>query len=368
MGEPGALAVTDERSKNWHHFFVPGGLPAMQRASLEMAEPEEIHFNRRLVDIGVGWSRSWRAGYSAQTGGRRPVGFEEFDAVIFAGTASDATGLEGLRAAFTPVQLKALTSVSYDHRLCIALILKDDLASAVRDLHHGRAEVAFVSGPIALISRQEVKGRCTPGQDAPFAVVIHSTPAFAAKNLQNAKRSNKAPSELGKQHLLESFADLLKLNTQSLHSKVIDSKIVHWRQCQVRKPFPESLTSSPCLAAGAASHLFLAGDFLACEATAGSFEGCIESAEAVAYAACVSLFGKADASDEGRLDDAMARCGRWRAASTNEVAQEIPSPKNATQNRCKGKDPIGGAIANLSRPQGRRWVRQAANDDRLQGA
>ena len=56
---------------------------------------------------------------------------QEFSAVVFAGTASDAGNLEGLRSALSPEQLRALNAVRYDHRMCVALSLGADSAVSV---------------------------------------------------------------------------------------------------------------------------------------------------------------------------------------------------------------------------------------------
>merc|ERR1712032_1280421 len=150
--ESAGLGRTEERCEEWHHFFAPAGLPALQRASLAEAQPEEVHFNRRVIELRAGSSRCWKAGYAGPTGGRRPAGFQEFDAVIFAGTAKDASNLEGLRAALAPTQLAILNAVTYDHRVCMALVLQADLVETVESLCEGRAELVLAdSGPIGLI-------------------------------------------------------------------------------------------------------------------------------------------------------------------------------------------------------------------------
>jgi len=272
--------------------------------------------------------------------------------VIFAGTAQDASNLEGFRTALAPVQLRALKSVTYDHRVCIALILQADMSSHVERLCQGRAELSFAdAGPIALISRQEVKGRTSREPECPFAVVVHGTPAFAMRNLQNAKSSGRPPSEIGKQALLECLAHLLSMSSQSLQSRVVDCKTVHWRQCQVRKAFPQIPQSLPCLIADAAPKLVLAGDYLACKETAGSFEGCLDSAQATAHAMCCALFGEDDAAspvapaanvDEFHHGTSLGRSGRWRSAPAN-TAEPASVSKNE---QCKGS--------------GRRWIHKTA--------
>ena len=74
-----------------------------------------------------------------------------------------------------------LTHPGYDHRLALALIFKANLAKRLEELCQGRAELVVEESPIHLIARQDVKGRSH--HDA-VALVLHSTPAFAASNLQ----------------------------------------------------------------------------------------------------------------------------------------------------------------------------------------
>ena len=109
------LSATEEREPSWYHFCAPGGLPSLQRASLQ-----EAH-NRRVVEL-TGSGGEWQAGFAGERGGRRPVGSQALSVVVFA-TASDAGNLEGLRSVLSSHQLRALNGVRYDHRLCLALQL-----------------------------------------------------------------------------------------------------------------------------------------------------------------------------------------------------------------------------------------------------
>ena len=190
------LAETQERATHWHHFYAPGGLPSLQRASLAEAQLEDLQFNRKVMRLDHADGRWWASFTERGQRGRWPS--EDFDLVIFAGTAQDALSLDGLREALAPAQLQAMQGVRYDHRLCLALILKKgSLASKINELCHGKAELVLDgTSPIHLIARQEVKGRMN---DKAFAVVLHSTQAFAASNLQRVswdRKLNSISSEL----------------------------------------------------------------------------------------------------------------------------------------------------------------------------
>eukprot|EP00434_Breviolum_minutum_P042946 symbB.v1.2.038250.t1/scaffold5887.1/size22752/2 len=277
------LAQNNERNPEWFHFYAPGGLPSLQRASLAEAQPTELHFNRRVMSLKYS-EGCWWASYS-EKGRRSPrsMQWQDFQLVIFAGTAADATQVPGISESLAPKQLQSLRQVRYDHRLCLALILKAELAALVEKFCDGKGEVVLEKSPIYLIARQDVKGR---SNDHAFGLVLHSTPAFAASNLQLAKQKNRPPKDVGTAELLSCLAELLQLEESVLKSNVLDSKVVHWRQCQVQKLMSEAaqmMMVDPMM--------ILAGDYLAKDA--GSFQGCLESAEAAAEAACDLLYGPA---------------------------------------------------------------------------
>lgn len=333
------LACTDERIENWSHFFAPEGLPSLQRKSIDEAKPEELHYNRRVVELvlrsaGNGGKR-WRASYTGEQGGRRPVGYEDFDVVVFAGTAADALNLKGIQAELSNPQLQFLRGVRYDHRLCAAFIFRPELAPALERLCEGKAERSYGEdglGPISLVARQEVKGRSCASA---CSVVVHSTRKFAAKNLQAAKQQNCSPSDLGKQHLLEALSKELDMS-HSLEKALLHSKIVHWRQCQVRGLPNREPKQQSCCVVGATLQLILAGDYLSQSNLAGSFEGCLESAASAAEAVCQMLFPNSDDSYERSADDLGSEAGnkvssRWRitshsnAVSYSEQKENVPS-------------------------------------------
>lgn len=276
------LSDTSERRKDWYHFYAVGGLPSLQRASLTQADVMELHFNRRVMNLR--YEGRWWASYS-ERGTPRSAQWQDFGLLIFAGTAQDALNLSGLRDNLAPQQLQAMRGVRYDHRLALALIFRAHLASRLEKLCQGRAELVVEDSPIHLIARQDVKGR---SHDNAVALVLHSTPAFAASNLQVAKQYNRPPKEPGKAALISSLAELLQMKVPELEKEVLDSKVVHWRQCQVQKPLQDlgsAMLVDPML--------ILAGDYLAQDA-AGSFQGCLDSAEAAATMACDLLYGPSE--------------------------------------------------------------------------
>lgn len=335
--EPLGLGSTAERGgAGWCHFYAPDGLTQMQRCSLDEAQPEELHFNRRVVELtpcGNGASMRWRVGHAGQS--RRSEGSEEFDLVIFAGTARDAIGLDGLRDTLSPSQQRELTKVGYDHRLAVALVLKPELGTRLEELCKGRCELSFGddSGKvISLMVRQESKGRAFGV--AASVVILHSTPAFAARNLQASKQARRPPSDLGRRALLGELSGLLRMQVRELETKILDSKTVHWRQAQVVRGYNFSAEQiHGCLVAGAAPNLLLAGDYLAGPQIAGSFEGCLASAEAAAQRASDHLFGV-----------------RSELVSTT-LSACVPPSRTKTE---------GGSIARA--PRAKRWQRKVVSE------
>lgn len=334
QAEPSVLSSTSERSSDWCHFFAPSGLPSLQHASLQHAEPAEIHFNRRVVEMApstAGEQTRWRVGHSERSG-RRAARYQEFDAVVFAGTARDASSLQGVRDALTPQQVRALSGVRYDHRLCTALILPVKFRAKLDALCTGKAELLVrtqgKAGPLELVARQDVKDRESV---AAIAVTLHSTTAFAAQNLQDSRHANKSPTQFGQRRLVAAFAELLSMPLGDLESLVIDSKVVHWRQCQVRHPFQNAILQDtrPCLVAGIVPGLVLAGDYFADSSMAGSFEGCLESADAAARAVCDMLWGT-----DAHVQDASASAS---AATDSTRVRQVHSRRDGAPDIHQGR-------------------------------
>lgn len=118
----------------------------------------------------------------------------------------------------------------YDHRLCLALILRDALRPKISELC--TASELLCEEPIHLVARQDVKGSASSA----LAVTLHSITSFAAQNEQRARAQRKSPKQLATAALLRSFAELLHLELSALEEAVLASKLVHWRQCQVQQP------------------------------------------------------------------------------------------------------------------------------------
>lgn len=352
------LATTDERQPGWCHFHAPAGMSSIQRASLDDAQPDELHFNRRLLELMPGTSRRWRAGYSGQRGGRRPAGYDEFDIVVFAGTAADAGNNEGIRNVLAAEQQEALRAVRYDHRICMALVLKENIAVPLEKLCDGNAEAVPDDDVISLIARQDVKGRNHASARA-CAVTLHGTLPFAKRNEQLAREHKKPPTLTGSQQLLQSFASLLQIPVAQLRGLVLDSKVVHWRQCQVSRPFSGNAGSDGCLVAAKDPCLILAGDYLAGTGLAGSFEGCLMSAKAAAATVASMLSSNTSAPSRG-LQGRLSRRGTPQHIRDDAGGHAAGEQRARWSHGRAGRPNVDADAAKGSQATGRRrWQRAA---------
>jgi len=147
--------------------------------------------------------------------------------------------------------------------------------------------MGFENVPISLIARQDLKGRAC---STACTIVLHSTTEFAAEAFHSAHNQEQSLIEIGRKGLLGALAELLSLPHQQLEAAVLHSKLVTWLQSQVVSPAELSEGHPSCMVAERAPNLILAGDYLS--KLAGSFEGCLESAEAVAEEAYRALYAK----------------------------------------------------------------------------
>eukprot|EP00746_Dinoflagellata_sp_MGD_P028824 gnl/MRDRNA2_/MRDRNA2_168151_c0_seq1.p1 gnl/MRDRNA2_/MRDRNA2_168151_c0~~gnl/MRDRNA2_/MRDRNA2_168151_c0_seq1.p1 ORF type:complete len:465 (+),score=106.54 gnl/MRDRNA2_/MRDRNA2_168151_c0_seq1:174-1397(+) len=293
--EPKGLANTAERrNAGWSHFHAPAGLTSLQWASLKEARIDDCRFESRVTEM-VSLPGELLPRWRVSCGGKAPRSADvaEFDAVVFAGTATDAINLEGLKNALSVTQQNVLRGAVYDHRIAVSLLLKLELCAKIESLCGGKAELALegsrYTGPLGLIARQEAKGRM---HKSGCALTLHSTTQFAAQNLQDSKRAGQHPKERGFKAMRTQLADMLEIPLQALDAATIDSKVVHWRQCQVVRPRQErGAAVTKCMVASSASSLIVAGDYLADAEVAGSFNGCLESAAEAAKVACDILIG-----------------------------------------------------------------------------
>merc|ERR1712187_39656 len=79
------------------------------------------------------------------------------------------------------------------------------------------------------------------GIESATAVVLHSTPEFAAACWAKVWKNERVKPAEG---LMERFADLLRMPSGLLKASVIESKLVHWMQSQMHQPFKHPKTSS----------------------------------------------------------------------------------------------------------------------------
>jgi len=346
--DPKGLGSTTERKiPGWSHFHAPAGLTSLQWASLKEARVDDCRFESRVTEMtqlpGDIFPR-WRIGFGGSGKSRGPAGSAEFDVVVFAGTATDALGLEGLKNALSLAQQVALKGVRYDHRIALTLLLQAEFLKKLESLCKGQAELSVEGtgkiGSLSLVARQEVKGR---SHKKACALTLHSTPQFAAQNLQVAKQAEQHPKDRGSLAMRGQLADMLGIPLQALDAAVIDSKVVHWRQCQVIQPLrARGATPRGCMIASTAPSLVVAGDYLADADIAGSFEGCLESAIAAARAACDALLGSSSALQTSKCEEYS---GPYPGSSTIRMS---PLESRSGARGCNSKGRWHGSVVSSS--------------------
>merc|ERR1712194_431101 len=124
----------------------------------------------------------------------------------------------------------------------------------------------------------------------------------------------------------------LSLTTAQIREALLESKVVHWRQCQVQKPLHPRIAREPCLRIesedGTGPLLVICGDYF----VEGSFHGSARSAAAAAKVAAEWIAGPMLPSEV--LAD-VPRTRRWASekASGGSEGTEVMCSKG----RSKGK-------------------------------
>jgi len=178
---------------------------------------------------------------------------------------------------------------------------------------------------LGLLAWQDRKAR---DHEQRTALVAHSTTAFARANLARAREAGKHPKEHGHEAMLAAVAQQLRLSVGELRRLVVESKVVHWRQCQMQQAAPYAGECMEASLAGEDSPLLvLAGDYF----TEGNFHGSMRSARAAAAAVMSWLGGAAPVDDD--VDRAAAQRaghrGRGQGRAARRWAQKLPQDLGA---------------------------------------
>lgn len=300
----GLSPTTCQRPSDATHLWMPGGLTRLLLMQIKDALPDDVAFNRRVlsvmqrnqqweVEAEVSSPPHWLAKGRFQTGRYQPehgqtVTKQTFDAVVLAVTAKDALAMQGVKAAVGHKEAEELDKVVYDSRLSVTLMLSASLRQHLEVLFaNGQSELDFECclpacshGVLGLLSYQDRKLRLHPNCTV---LVAHSTSSFARENLQAARDSHQGPEEHGLGPVLNALASKVKVSQQFLQEAVLDYKVIHWHQGQVKRfvsggedcvvvPGYKTKVPGPLLA--------LCGDYF----TEASFAGCSRSATAAANA------------------------------------------------------------------------------------
>lgn len=301
----GLASNTCQRPPDATHLWMPGGLSRLRLMQIRDSLPAEVVFNRRVlslilergslsVEAEVESPPHWLSTGRFQTSHSKPghghnVLTDSFDAVVLAVTAADALRLKGVRPALGSSNVSALENVIYDSRLSVTLMLSPALRSTIEALFsNGQSELDFECsmppcrhGVLGLLAWQDRKLRPHEGYTV---VVAHSTRLFARENLHDARSARQTPEERGLDAVIGALADLLDLSALRLREMVLDSKVIHWHQGQVRRFVPGDrecmVVPDAVEQQGAGPLLVLCGDYF----TDATYSGCSRSAGAAANA------------------------------------------------------------------------------------
>lgn len=269
------LSQTPERPSGptWRHLAgAHGGVNDALKALLRhaMAEP---HYEKRVASLDAQQGK-WRA---------RP--FEGalglYDAVVLAVPGSGVGGgnlskIHGnWKQCVSAQQNRCLTEVEYDHRWSFALFLPLDCA-AMCDQFFGPelVEKAVDNTKVHLLCYQSRKAALLSDSqpDGAVVVVAHSTLDWARKNARVAMRDQRVLHEMA-----DAVGAILRLD-RGISSRLLASKAITWRQCQVTRPVSFQMPDGSCMRLSDTPPLVLAGDYF----TESSFAGCLKSGVAAA--------------------------------------------------------------------------------------
>ncbi|CAE8614408.1 unnamed protein product [Polarella glacialis] len=354
----GLALTTPERPPHWTHLWAPGGMTELLRRRLEVARADDVAFGRRVTGIWLDGG-CWHVEARGDSGGNGRVR-KHFDVVVFAGTASDIINIEGFRGAVGSDNAAALDRVRYDHRLAVALMLAPQLEEKMQTvfgIDNAELDLEKEGAVLGLLSWQDRKHR----QHASRTVLVaHSTCRFAASNLQRAKDLRRHPKEVGFEGIVGALAERLEMSVGELRRSILDSKVVHWRQCQMQRRVQLPGFCLEVLPVASGGPLLVAcGDYFA----EGNYHGCVKSATAAA-SAVLSWTGRtvapaaASAGYPGsaKIDPSSRPARRWNsAADTSTRTEDLVKVEAATASQGTTSR---GSEAQAPRPKAR-WQRKS---------
>lgn len=266
------LSTTPERPRGegWRHFAgTEGGVNDALKRILDESRAK-VFYEKRLGSLDLAHKRLRAKPFSGSA--------EEFDAVLMAvpGCGVGGDNLNkihgGWERMLSTEQNKRLLAVQHDQRWTFALFFPMR-AEAACDRYFGAKAIEMMvdDGMVHLLCYQSRKTSLA-GKSvarAGIAIVAHTTIEWAKKNSRANGRD---------QSLLNQMAERVKDIIGIRRERLLASKVITWKQCQVTRPIPVGPTEGPCMKLSQHAPLILAGDYF----TESNFTGCIRSAFAAA--------------------------------------------------------------------------------------
>eukprot|EP00747_Dinoflagellata_sp_TGD_P194742 gnl/TRDRNA2_/TRDRNA2_62517_c0_seq1.p1 gnl/TRDRNA2_/TRDRNA2_62517_c0~~gnl/TRDRNA2_/TRDRNA2_62517_c0_seq1.p1 ORF type:complete len:461 (+),score=47.17 gnl/TRDRNA2_/TRDRNA2_62517_c0_seq1:86-1384(+) len=335
--DPTLLSRTPLRPEggSWKHFAsASGGLNSALKFLMEQANIT-TRFEHRVASIdlqGALWKVRPYEGTPAT-----------FDAVVIAVEAcGDGTDhvhqiRGGWQRLIDPESERHLRQEMYDHRFGVALFLKPEYTQHC-DAFFGPValEKQIDDDMIHLMQYQTRKTVAIGGlQSGSPVLVAHTTLEYSNRDLGFGKNRRL---ELISNRIIYQYLQVPA--RVKLKEVVLDSKVINWRTCEVKKPLVRRSVSYPsCLPLSQNPPLVLAGDYF----TQSNFTGCATSARDAAAAVFAAL------QSELTIGQSGAAVGATMPAHDMSIAGAL-TVSTGTDSRTSAE------------PPSRRWIAKRSSD------
>lgn len=295
------LSSTAERpsGNEWINLAgVEGGVNDAIKKILDDANAE-VHYEHRVASLDEHHGR-WRAKLFS---GRN----EEFDAVILAvpGCGIGGDNLNKIRGGWEHMidkeQNKQLLSVQHDQRWAFALFFPMECGSRFDAFFGAHSLEKIVDDSVLhLLCYQSRKVWHVGGEvsRSGLAVVAHTTVDWARRNSRANGRD---------QRLLDEVYERVKKIVGLGRTRLIASKVITWKQCQVTKAISSGNPDRPYMLISSAPPMLLAGDYF----TESNFGGCLKSAFAAADALADCVAGDSKRKGMDNMDTPRNKRGKF---------------------------------------------------------
>jgi predicted NAD/FAD-dependent oxidoreductase len=339
------LAPTEERGQEKHiaHYWARDGATSILREYLKGAKVNEMHFNRRVtsIDRSPGCGR-WRVGYSQgrvsdphATHKVADRGTEMFHSVVVATNAWDAMHIDGVAPLMSQELKHAVQAVEYDSRFAVGLCFIPKFKKHIEAIFNQESEMVPQDNVLHLVAYQGAK------REAEYpAVVVHTTTNFAAEVMSGTRREPEEQEAEILNRILQQLGSFWRVDPGELLQGLLASKMIAWRQCQVKKAAPPYMSEDGvgCAVVSREPPLMLCGDYLS-----GAGMSMMAMRAGMAGAAKLNRVLKEPSSnDQGGPTVLVLGAGIFGCATAAKIRERNPHAKIKVWDASKG---TGGKIA-----------------------